>query len=45
MCIRDRLRENKKLKNMILLRPGNRLSVTPVTEAEMAEIIKMSENK
>lgn len=40
-----RLRENKKLKNMIILKPGNRLSITPVTEAEMAEIIRMSENK
>jgi predicted RNA-binding protein with PUA-like domain len=28
------LREQKQLRNMVTLRPGNRLSVTPVTEAE-----------
>ena len=28
------LREAKPLKNMVTLRPGNRLSITPVTEAE-----------
>jgi predicted RNA-binding protein with PUA-like domain len=28
------LREQKRLKNMVTLRPGNRLSITPVTEAE-----------
>jgi predicted RNA-binding protein with PUA-like domain len=28
------LREHKALAGMVLLRPGNRLSITPVTEAE-----------
>jgi predicted RNA-binding protein with PUA-like domain len=28
------LREAKALRNMVTLRPGNRLSITPVTEAE-----------
>jgi predicted RNA-binding protein with PUA-like domain len=28
------LRESKPLRNMVTLRPGNRLSITPVTEAE-----------
>ncbi len=28
------LRGSKALKNMVTLRPGNRLSITPVTEAE-----------
>jgi predicted RNA-binding protein with PUA-like domain len=28
------LREHKPLAGMVLLRPGNRLSITPVTEAE-----------
>jgi predicted RNA-binding protein with PUA-like domain len=28
------LREQKPLSKMVLLRPGNRLSITPVTEAE-----------
>ena len=30
----DEIRKQKALKNMITLRPGNRLSITPVTEAE-----------
>ena len=32
------LREQKVLKNMVTLRPGNRLSITPVTEAEWRHI-------
>jgi predicted RNA-binding protein with PUA-like domain len=32
------LREQKRLKNMVTLRPGNRLSITPVTEAEWKHI-------
>jgi predicted RNA-binding protein with PUA-like domain len=28
------LRQQKALRNMVTLRPGNRLSITPVTEAE-----------
>ena len=33
-----RLRSEKVLKNMVTLRPGNRLSITPVTEAEWKHI-------
>jgi len=32
------MRKDKRLKNMITLRPGNRLSITPVTEAEWNHI-------
>lgn len=36
------LRQNPKLKNMLLLRKGNRLSIMPVTEQEWWAILKMS---
>ena len=36
------LRENKKLRNMLILRPGNRLSVTPVEMSEYLEIKKLA---
>jgi predicted RNA-binding protein with PUA-like domain len=36
------LRENKKLRNLLILRPGNRLSVTPVELSEYLEIKKIS---
>ena len=36
------LRENKKLRSMLILRPGNRLSVTPVELSEYLEIKKLS---
>ena len=32
------MRKQKQLKNMVTLRPGNRLSITPVTEAEWKHI-------
>lgn len=32
------LRANPRLANMLILRPGNRLSITPVTESEWQEI-------
>jgi len=35
------LRNNPALKNMPLLKKGNRLSITPVTEKEWAAVIKM----
>ncbi len=35
----ESIKENKKLKDMLILRKGNRLSITPVTEAEYLEII------
>jgi predicted RNA-binding protein with PUA-like domain len=41
----DRLRQEPKLKGMVLLRKGSRLSVQPVTEAEWAVVLKLSETK
>lgn len=38
----EALRKNRALKNMIILRRGNRLSVTPVTEAQWKAILEMS---
>ncbi len=38
----DELRENPALRNMVILRPGNRLSVTPVTEAEYKTVLQMA---
>jgi predicted RNA-binding protein with PUA-like domain len=38
----DQLRQEPKLKNMVLLRKGSRLSVQPVTEAEWAVILKLA---
>jgi predicted RNA-binding protein with PUA-like domain len=34
----DEMRKTKALKNMVTLRPGNRLSITPVTAAEWKHI-------
>lgn len=36
------LRERTKLKEMVLLKPGNRLSVMPVTKGQWSEICKMA---
>jgi predicted RNA-binding protein with PUA-like domain len=38
----DRLRQEPKLKGMVLLRKGSRLSVQPVTEAEWAAVLKLA---
>jgi predicted RNA-binding protein with PUA-like domain len=38
----DRLREEPKLKDMVLLRKGSRLSVQPVTETEWAVVLKLA---
>jgi predicted RNA-binding protein with PUA-like domain len=38
----DRLRPEPKLKDMVLLRKGSRLSVQPVTEAEWAVVLKLA---
>ena len=38
----DRLRLEPKLKSMVLLQKGSRLSVQPVTEAEWAVILKLA---
>jgi len=37
----DDLKQNSKLHEMLILRKGNRLSVTPVTAAEFKTILKM----
>jgi predicted RNA-binding protein with PUA-like domain len=38
----DRLRQESKLKDMVLLRKGSRLSVQPVTEVEWAIVLKLA---
>lgn len=35
------LREEPRLKSLLMLRPGNRLSITPVTDAELAIIRRL----
>ena len=35
------LKANPKLKGLVTLMPGSRLSVTPVSEAHWKEILKM----
>lgn len=37
----DSLRENPKLKEMPLLRKGNRLSITPVSKAQWEAVLRM----
>ena len=39
----DTLKNTPALKNMITLRKGNRLSITPVTKKEFETIVKLSE--
>ncbi len=39
------LRNESSLKNMLLLRPGQRLSVQPVTETEFNHILKIAEKE
>lgn len=41
MITLEELRSNTKLKTMIILRPGNRLSITSVTVQEWKEVLKM----
>jgi predicted RNA-binding protein with PUA-like domain len=36
------LRAQKALAGMVMLRKGNRLSVTPVTKAEFEAVVKLS---
>lgn len=38
----DQLRQEPRLKDMVLLRKGSRLSVQPVTEAEWAVVLKLA---
>ena len=37
----EEMRKQKPLAKMVTLRPGNRLSITPVTEAEWQHIQKL----
>jgi predicted RNA-binding protein with PUA-like domain len=37
----DRLRQKPKLKGMVLLQKGSRLSVQPVTKSEWALVLKL----
>lgn len=39
------LKKNSQLKKMVILRPGNRLSITPVTSEEWKAILKMPGNR
>lgn len=39
----EELKKEKSLKSMVLLKPGSRLSVQPVTPEEFAHILKMAE--
>ena len=41
----DRLRQEPRLKSMVLLRKGSRLSVQPVREAEWKVIMKLADSK
>jgi predicted RNA-binding protein with PUA-like domain len=41
----DELRGRKELKDMVILRRGNRLSITPVTKAEWDCVVRMIEEK
>lgn len=36
------LREEKSLERLVILRPGNRLSITPVTEREFESIVRLA---
>jgi len=38
----DRLKQERRLKDMVLVRKGSRLSVQPVTEAEWAVVLKLA---
>lgn len=40
----DELKRNQKLENMLILRKGNRLSITPVSEGEWKAVMKMAES-
>ena len=39
------LKKEKTLKNMLILRPGNRLSITPLKEKEFKHILTLAEKK
>ena len=41
----DELRATKGLEKLIILKRGNRLSVTPVTKAELEKVVALAEKK
>ena len=41
----DEIKKHPKLKNMVILRKGNRLSVTPVTAEEWKTILMLGKNE
>jgi predicted RNA-binding protein with PUA-like domain len=43
MITLDELKQNPKLESMLILRNGNRLSITPVTDGQCKAILKMAE--
>ncbi len=40
----EEMKKNSRLKNMRLIRKGNRLSILPITKEEYEEILKMSKS-
>ena len=44
-CRCKRMREPPQLQTMVLLRPGNRLSITPVTPAEWKAVIALLDHE
>jgi predicted RNA-binding protein with PUA-like domain len=41
----DVLRAEKSLGGLMILRKGNRLSVTPITDAEMKRVLELAKGK
>ncbi|MBI2573490.1 EVE domain-containing protein [Candidatus Woesearchaeota archaeon] len=39
----DQIKKNSKLNNMVLIKPGTRLSIQPITREEFEEIVKMGQ--
>ena len=39
------LKQEKELRDMLILRPGNRLSITPLTKAQFTHILTLAKNK
>lgn len=41
----EAIRQDPKLKELLILRKGNRLSITPMTESEFHRIVQLGQNK
>ncbi len=39
------LKQENELQNMLILRPGNRLSITPLTKAQFTHILTLAKNQ